>query len=74
MMGEEDVRLHKPQPALFTEYPFFRDGMTLTEFDEEQRYWMEFFASGGKRENYRTLWQQRRLKAGDPQQQPYGQY
>lgn len=53
-----DGRMHKPLPALFTEYPFFRDGMTWTEFDEEQKYWFEFFANGGRREDYKTLWQQ----------------
>lgn len=62
-MGDPSkIRLFKPQPALFTEYPFFRDGMTLEEFQKEEQYWLEFFAYGGKREDYKTLYQQRREK------------
>ena len=59
------IILNRPQPEIFTEYPFFRYGMTLKEFQDEEQYWLEFFAYGGKREDYKTLWKQAQESAED---------
>jgi hypothetical protein len=41
-------RLYASQcDEMFTEYPFFRDGMTLEEFQKEQKAYFDYLISGG---------------------------
>lgn len=43
-----DERLYRSKcDEMFTEYPFFRDGMTIKEFQQEQKAYFEYLASGG---------------------------
>lgn len=62
-MTNEEWAAHKMwkknYDELFTEYPFFRDGMTGAEFDEEQEAYIAFYLAGGKPKDYKSLWKQR---------------
>ena len=68
-MTDEELAKHRLWKAnhteLITEYPFFRDGMTVGEFDEEQAAYFAYYAAGGKPENYKSLWKQRQEKSGN---------
>ncbi|KAB4866222.1 hypothetical protein GMD88_17495 [Pseudoflavonifractor sp. BIOML-A6] len=63
-MTDEEYAMHrlwkKDCTELITEYPFFRDGMTIAEFDAEQKAYFEFLDAGGKPWDYRAVLEQRR--------------
>lgn len=62
MIREEDKnqRLYKKDlTEVFTEYPFFRDGMTWGEFEEEQQAYFSFYLAGGKPGDFKSLWKRR---------------
>lgn len=60
---EREYRSHKMHKKdfseLITEYPFFRDGMTYGEFDDEQAVYFKFLADGGHLWDYKSLWKRR---------------
>lgn len=49
-----DERLYKGVNCseLFWEYPFFKDGMTITEFQNEQEKYFDYIKKGGEPRNY----------------------
>lgn len=62
-MNEEEWAKHrmykKDYTEMFTEYPFFRNGMTGAEFDEEQEAYIAFYLADGKPGDFKSLWKRR---------------
>lgn len=47
-------RLYKEDcTELITDYPFFRDGMTLEQFEKEQRLYAKYLNNGGEPKAYK---------------------
>lgn len=43
----------------FLEYPFVREGMTVAEYEEEKKYYLEQGLENIKNGKYKPLWKQR---------------
>ena len=54
---KDDVRLYKGVNCseLFWEYPFFKDGMWLSEFQCEEQKYFDFMENGGTTREYIEL-------------------
>ena len=46
-------RLYRNEcPELITEYPFFRDGITCEQFEQEQKLFCEYMNNDGNAKDY----------------------
>ena len=51
-------RLYKEDcTELITDYPFFRDGMTLEQFEKEQRLYAKYLNNGGEPKAYKPYFE-----------------